>query len=129
MSKPEPSSDSFDPLRKLVDDWEKRIDGVANKVMGTDGFTQALNQSQTLTLRLQRGFHDAMAAHLKNINMPSRGDLLRLAESVQALDQRMARMELMLEDLLRNTGSAGTAVRAGPPRTRRPPSQRTEEPT
>jgi len=129
MSKSDASSDPFDPLRKLVDDWEKRIDGVANKVMGTDGFSQAMNQSQTLGLRIQQGFQDAMAAHLKNINMPSRGDVLRLAESVQALDQRMARMELMLEDLLRNTGSVGTSVRSGPPRTRKPPSQRTEEPT
>lgn len=129
MSKPDTSSDPFDPLRKFVDDWEKRIDGVANKVMGTDGFSQAMNQSQTLSLRIQKGFQDAMAAHLKNINMPSRGDVLRLAESVQALNQRMARMELMLEDVLRHTGNNSGAGRSGPPRTRKPPSQRTEEPT
>lgn len=129
MSKPDSSADPFDPLRKLVDDWERRIDGVANKVMGTDGFSQAMNQSQNLSLRVQQGFQDAMAAHLKNINMPSRSDVLRLAESVQALDQRMARMEVMLEDLLRNTGSVSATGRSGPPRTRKPPSQRTEEPT
>lgn len=129
MSKPEASSDPFDPLRKLVDDWEKRIDGVANRVMGTDGFSHAMNRSQTLSLRIQQSFQDAMAAHLKNINMPSRGDVLRLAESVQALDQRMARMEVMLEDLLRHSGSDNGARRSGPPRTRKPPSQRTEEPT
>jgi polyhydroxyalkanoate synthesis regulator phasin len=129
MSKPDASPDPFDPLRKLVDDWEKRIDGVANKVMGTDGFSQAMNQTQTLSLRVQQGFQDAMGAHLKNINMPSRGDVLRLAESVQALNQRMARMENMLEQVLHNTGSAGTAGRSGPPRTRKPPSQRSGEPT
>jgi len=129
MSKPDATPDPFVPLRKLVDDWEQRIDGVANKVMGTDGFSQAMNQSQTLGLRLQKGFQDAMAAHLKNINMPSRGDVLRLAESVHALNQRMARMELLLEDVLRNTGGNGGGSRSGPPRTRKPPSQRTEEAT
>jgi len=125
MSKQDASNDPFDPLRKFVDDMEKRIDGVANKVMGTDGFSQAMNQTQTLSLKLQQGFQDAMAAHLKNINMPSRGDVLRLAESIQALNQRMARMELLLEDVARNTGSGPTAARSGPPRTRKPPSQRT----
>ena len=129
MSKPDASPDPSDPLRKFVDDWEKRIDGLANKVMGTDGFSQAMNQSQNLSLRIQQGFQDAMAAHLKNINMPSRGDVLRLAESVQTLNQRMARMELMLEDVLRNTGSGSVASRSGPPRTRKPPSQRKGEPT
>ncbi|MCC5886548.1 MAG: hypothetical protein JJT88_08950 [Gammaproteobacteria bacterium] len=129
MSKPDASNDPFDPLRKLVDDVEKRIDGVANKVMGTDGFSQAMNQTQNLGLRLQQGFQDAMATHLKNINMPSRGDVLRLAESVQALNQRMARMELLLEDVVRNTGSGQASAPSGPPRTRKPPSQRTGEPT
>lgn len=129
MSKQDAASDPFDPLRKFVDDMEKRIDGVANKVMGTDGFSQAMNQTQNLGLRVQQGFQDAMAAHLKNINMPSRADVLRLAESVQALNQRMARMELLLEDVVRNTGNGQAATRSGPPRTRKPPSQRTGEPS
>ncbi len=129
MSKQDASNDPLDSLRKLVDDWEKRIDGVANKVMGTDGFSQAMNQTQKLGLRMQQGFQDAMAAHLKNINMPSRGDVTRLAESVQALNQRMARMELLLEDVLRNTGAGTPTAHSGPPRTRQPPSQRKGEPT
>lgn len=119
-----PGNDPLDPLRRLVDDWERRIDGVANQVMGTDGFSQAMNRGQSLGLRLQQGFRDAMAAHLKQMNMPSREDVLRLGETVQGLDQRIARIEQLLDDLLRQTRPPPTID--GPPRTRKPPSQRQE---
>lgn len=127
MSKPEASNDPFDTLRRLVDDWEKRIDGVANQVMGTDGFSLAMNKTQNLGLRVQKGVRDAMASHLKNINMPSRDDVIRLGEAVQAMEQRLARVEHLLEVTAKGAGNQGP--RSGPPRTRKPPSQRGGQPT
>ncbi len=128
MSKPEASNDPFDTLRRLVDDWEKRIDGVANQVMGTDGFSQAMNKTQNLGLRVQKGVQDAMAAHLKNINMPSRDDVLSLGQAVQAMEKRLARVEYLLEEAAMRAGG-NQGPRSGPPRTRRPPSQQGGQPT
>lgn len=127
MSKSDAAKDPFDTVRKLVDDWEKRIDGLANQVMDTNGFSLAMNSTQNLGLRLQRGIQDAMAAHLKNINMPSRDDVLRLGEAVQNLDKRLARVEILLEEAALANASGNARSRTGPARTRKPPSQQASQ--
>lgn len=109
-------------LQQIITDWERRIDSVANRVMGTDEFSRGMNTVQSLQLGMQRAFMEAMAAHLNNLNMPSRADVTELGELLRALDRRVARVETLLEHL---TGEAagGAAARRGPPRTKRPPSE------
>lgn len=123
MPTPPASDDPFDRLRTLVDDWERRIDGFANQVMGTDTFSRTMNQAQGLQLRIQRTVQDAMAAHLNNINMPSRDDVVRIGESLHTLERRMARVEELLTEVVRQQqgGSSAARIRTGPPRTRKPP--------
>lgn len=119
------SANPLADLQQFITDWERRIDGVANRVMGTDEFSRGMNTVQSLQLGMQRAFLEAMATHLNNLNMPSRDDVIAMGETLRTLDRRVAHIEQMLE--AQAGGGEGTGlVRRGPPRTKRPPSARGE---
>ncbi|MCB1693521.1 MAG: hypothetical protein KDI19_12210 [Pseudomonadales bacterium] len=106
-------------FQEYVTEWERSVDKFFNQLMGTEQFSQSMNQLQKLQLEFQKNFRDAMANQLVMMNIPSRDDLLNLAEQVRSLDDRMARIEAALSRL----ASAGEnePKRRGPARTRRPP--------
>ncbi len=114
------ATDPVESFRNLVTEFERGFDTLANRFMGTDEFSQAMNQLQSMQLSMQKAFNDAMANHLANFNMPSREDVLRLGESMRVVEQRLARIE---ELLLEKTPYSAVSRPGGPPRTRLPPSQ------
>ncbi len=114
-------------LQQFITDWERRIDSVANRVMGTDEFSRGMNTMQSMQLGMQRAFLEAMATHLNNFNMPSRDDVVAMGEILRTLDRRVAHIEQLLEEQSGDAGR-GAPVRRGPPRTKRPPSARGETP-
>ena len=117
--------DPTETFRNLVTEWERGFDAMANRIMGTEEFSRSMNRFQDLQLGLQKRFNEAMAQQLSNLNLPSRDDVLRLGESVRALDRRLTRIEALL---VRQSPGADEANRPkkGPPRTKRPPSERRE---
>ncbi len=89
-------TDPTEAFRNLVSEWERGFDSMANKIMGTDEFSQSMNQFQNVQLAMQKRFNEAMAQHLLNLNMPSRDDILRLGESIRSVEQRLASIEAAL---------------------------------
>lgn len=118
--------DPAEAFQKLVTDWERGFDTMANKFMGTEEFSRSMNQLQDLQLSMQKRFSEGMAEQLSNFNIPSRDDILRLGESLHALDRRLAKVESMLEkqSKKKNKKKGERAKVAGPPRTKLPPSAR-----
>ena len=116
-------TDPAEAFAKLVSDWERNFDSIANKIMGTDEFSQSMNQFQNLQLAMQKRFNEAMAQHLLNLNMPSRDDILRLGESIRAVEKRLASIETTLAKKKKKTDKTGGKK---PPRTKLPPSMRSE---
>ncbi|HSG90935.1 MAG TPA: hypothetical protein VLA56_17080 [Pseudomonadales bacterium] len=117
----------FAQLQQFITDWERRIDSVANRVMGTDEFSRTMNAAQKIQLGMQKAFMEAMANHLNNLNMPSRSDITDIGATLVALEQRLARIEAMLARQAQVQAQAPGQVaaapaRRGPPRTRKPPS-------
>lgn len=119
MSKQTPS-DPAEAFRELLTQWERGFDSLANSIMGTEGFSRSMNQMQDAQLGAQKAFRDFVTQNLTMANMPTRDDLLRVAESVQDLDKRMARIEALLEDIAPAATRAKPRTRKGPPRTRKP---------
>ena len=114
-------------LQAFITDWERRIDSVANRVMGTDEFSRGMNTVQSMQLGMQRAFLEAMATHLNNLNMPSRDEVIAIGETLRTLDRRVAHIEQMLE-AQGAEADREAHVRRGPPRTKRPPSARGAQP-
>lgn len=118
--------DSRDPsavFNEWVTQWERAVDSFSNQLMGTDDFSKAVNSVQNTQLQMQRVFAEMMARHLANLNMPSRQDVLDLAENLQAIETRLGRIESKLEKLGSSTPGK-PAKPKGPPRTKRPPAKK-----
>ena len=118
--------DPAETFQKLVTEWERGFDAMANKFMGTEEFSRSMNQLQDLQLAMQKRFNEAMAEQLSHFNIPSRDDILRLGEAVHALDKRVARVESMLTKKEKKKKKKKDGASNGPPRTKLPPSARRE---
>ncbi len=114
-----PAKNLDESYREMVTQWERNFDSFANQFMGTESFSRGMNQAQDAQLALRKTFQEFMGKSLENVNMPSREDLVKVAESVQSVDRRLARIEEMLSSMLSN--APPTAPRKGPPRTKKPP--------
>ena len=112
-------TDPADVFREWVTQWERAVDSFSNQVMGTDDFSKAINTAQNTQLKFQKLFGEMMAGHLANLNMPNRQEVHQIAEGIQGLDTRMARMEAALAKLVTASGTGDTS-RKGPPRTKKP---------
>lgn len=116
--KPKDLDESF---REMVTEWERNFDKFANQFMGTESFTRGMNQMQDMQMVMRKMFQDFMGKQLEGANMPSREDVVKLAETVHGLDRRLARIEDLLSQMVSNTAPA--TERRGPPRTKQPPAR------
>ena len=120
---PEKRPDPAESFRDLITEWERKIDSVANKVMGTTEFSRTMNQVQDLQLSVQKRFTDAMANRLSRLNMPTREDVLRLGRNIRALDKRLANIERLLEEQAPGKKKAAAKDPSRPPRTKVAPGR------
>ena len=127
--------DLGETFRELVTTWERDFNAFANQLMGTESFSRAMNSAQKSTLGVQQMFSDAMARHFAAMNLPSRQDIVHLAETLQEVVRRLERIEAQMQAQPAPLAAAGTpdepaqgnvvadaAAPAGPRRTRRPPA-------
>lgn len=110
----------LDPLsmwRDALSQWESSSNQLANKEMGSEDFARSMNGLLGLSLGLQQALGKANSTLLKELNLPSRGELLELGE-------RLQRIEDQLTLITRALGAQSSALAPGPsampPRTRRP---------
>jgi len=119
------TTDPADTFRNLITDFERSFDGLANQFMGTGEFSSAMNQLQSMQLKMQKAFSETMAAHLATFNLPSRDDVQRLGENVHSMEQRIAHIE---ELLVKQSPEKSDFSPKGPPRTRQPPGVKGKQP-
>lgn len=124
---PGPSStDPLDPMalwRDAVAQWEKGVNDVVGRSLGTSEFAQGMHGALGSSLSAQKGLADLMGRYLTALNLPSRGEVAALGERLSSIEARLIRMNTLLEHLVdpAAAGLAPTTV-AKVPRTRRPPS-------
>ena len=118
--------DAAETFNKLITEWERGFDAMANKIMGTDEFSSSMNKFQDLQLSMQKRFNEAMAEQLTTFNLPSRDDMLRLGEGIRSLDKRLSHIEDLLASQAKKSGKSkkdSKNKKKGPPRTKQPPSR------
>ncbi len=101
----------------LLTQWEREFNSLANQVMGTEGFGQAMNTVQSAQTHLQKTLVDGLSRQRETFNLPTRDDVLRIAQGIQSIERRLERIEEKL--------SIGDepSVRPAPPRTKQPPAE------
>jgi polyhydroxyalkanoic acid synthase PhaR subunit len=125
-----PSTEAPDPFaawRDWVGQSERQWNAFLNEAMATDEFGQSMGQFMDVYLNLQRGMNEVMGRYLTALNLPSRSDVLSLANRLSDLEGRLSDIEDTLHELRtviegRGPGINGKVDEAPPkpPRTRKP---------
>ncbi len=79
MTEP-PSKDPAAAWRDLVAQWEKNLNELANRAMGSDEFAKSMNQAVNLSAGMQNSMSDAMGRYLASLNLPSRAEMIDFGE-------------------------------------------------
>jgi hypothetical protein len=122
MVQPKSLLDPFDLFRGLASRLERGLEQAAGRGVRSDGFTRVMHQALGVSLLARRLSRQAQDGLLGALNLPSRSDLLKLGERLQALEDRVIGLSADLG--ARRAGRALAAPRpalTAPPRTKKPP--------
>jgi hypothetical protein len=121
-------NDPFALWQKMIGEMEKGFNAFANQAMTSSQFSKAMNQASGATAGAQKQLSDLMERYLVRMNMPSRSQMVGMAERLQAIEGQLNEIKTLLQQM--NAVSAMTrdspAAPPKPPRTRRPPASAAE---
>ena len=118
---------SNDPValwQNMVGEMEKGFNAFANQAMASPQFSQVVNQVGGATAGAQKQLGDLMEKYLVSMNLPSRAQMVSMAERLQSIEGQLNEIKALLHQVHNNSGATegGHAGAPKPPRTRRPPS-------
>src|ERR1700680_3566377 len=118
---------SNDPVaiwQNMLGEMEKGFNSFANQAMASPEFSKVVNQVGGASAGAQKQLSDLMEKYLVGMNLPSRAQMVSMAERLQSIEGQLNEIKAMLHESRSNPGAAegGNAAARKPPRTRRPPS-------
>ena len=118
------SNDPVAMWQNMIGEMEKGFNSFANQAMASPEFSKVVNQVGGVTAGAQKQLGDLMEKYLVSMNLPSRVQMVGMAERLQSIEGQLNEIKAMLHQMNSNSaGSAGGyAGVAKPPRTKRPPS-------
>ena len=115
------SNDPVAMWQNMIGEMEKGFNSLANQTMSSPEFSKAMNQAGNASAGAQKQFGDLMEKYLLNMNLPSRAQMVGMAERLQNIEGQLNEIKAMLTQMNAGATPAGYAP-ARPPRTKRPPS-------
>jgi hypothetical protein len=117
------SSDPVALWQNMIGEIEKGFNAFANQAMASPQFSKAVNQVGGATAGAQKQFGEFMEKYLLSMNLPSRAQMVGMAERLQAIEGQLNDIKAMLQQMQgTSAGAAGYSQTPRPPRTKRPPS-------
>jgi len=108
----------------MIGEMEKGFNSFANQAMASPEFSKVMNQVGGVTAGAQKQLGEMMEKYLVSMNLPSRAQLVSMAERIQNIEGQLNEIKAMLHQIHHSSaapeGGYGTSR---PPRTRRPPSE------
>jgi hypothetical protein len=109
--------------QKMVGEMEKGFNSFANQAMSAPEFSQAVNPAGGVAAGAQKQLGELMEKYLVSMNLPSREQVIGLAERLQSIEGQIGEIKSMLSQMAASSGaSQGSDTALRPPRTKRPPS-------
>ena len=115
--------------QKMIGDIEKNLNASANRAMTLPEFSKFINQAGGLAAGSQKQFGDMIEKYLLVMNLPSRAQVVGLAERLLAIEGQLNSMNELLRQMQKDAPKASTSSPTKPPRTRRPPAPSSGERT
>ena len=118
---------SNDPVaiwQNMVGEMEKGFNAFASKALESPEISKVVNQVGGVSAGAQKQLGDMMEKYLVSMNLPSRAQMVGMAERLQGIEGQLNEIKAMLHQLRNNPGEAegGYPAAPKPPRTKRPPS-------
>jgi len=118
---------SNDPValwQNMIGEMEKGFNAFANQAMASPQFSKAVNQMGGATAGAQKQLSELMEKYLVSMNLPSRAQMIGMAERLQSIEGQLSEVKAMLHQMQGAAAgsSAGYSQTPRPPRTKRPPS-------
>jgi hypothetical protein len=109
--------------QKMLGEMEKEFNSLANQALASPQFSRAMNQAGGVTAGAHKQFGELMEKYFISMNMPSRSQMVGIAERLQAIEGQLNDIKLLLQEMQKQTGAVlPAATSPKPPRTRRPPA-------
>jgi hypothetical protein len=123
MPMSEKSNDPIALWQKMLGEMEKGFNSFANQALASPQFSKAVNQASGVTAGAHKQLGDLMEKYFISMNMPSRSQVVGIAERLQTIEGQLAEMKALLLQMQKGSGTAAPpASLPRPPRTRRPPA-------
>ena len=118
---------STDPVaiwQNMMGEMEKGFNAFATKAMETPEFSKVVNQVGGVSAGAQKQLGDMMEKYLLSMNLPSRAQMVGMAERLQGIEGQLSEIKALLHQVHNNSGApaGGYPAAPRPPRTKRPPS-------
>jgi hypothetical protein len=111
--------------QSMIAEMEKGFNSFANQAMTSPEFSKAMNQVGGVTAGAQKQLGELMEKYLLAMNLPSRAQMVGMAERLQNIEGQLNEIKALLHQVHHNSlapeGGYGATPR--PPRTKRPPSE------
>src|SRR2546423_1484900 len=120
----EKSNDRVAMWQNMIGEMEKGFNSFANQAMASPEFSKAMNQVGGATAGGQKQLGELMEKYFVSMNLPSRGQMVSMAERLQSIEGQLNEIKALLSQVHNNSPAPGVGYPAAPrpPRTRRPPS-------
>ena len=107
----------------MIGEMEKGFNAFAGKAMESPEFSKVMNQVGGVTAGAQKQLGEMMEKYLVSMNLPSRAQMVGMAERLQNIEGQLNEIKAMLQQVHHNslTPESGYAS-SRPPRTKQPPS-------
>jgi hypothetical protein len=117
---------SNDPVaiwQTVMGEMEKGFNAFATKAMESPEFSRVVNQVGGVSAGAQKQLGEMMEKYLVNMNLPSRAQMVGMAERLQAIEAQLNDIKAMLHQIHGQSGApqGGYAAAPRPPRTKKPP--------
>ena len=118
------SNDPAAMWQNMLGEMENGFNSFANQAMASPEFSKVVNQVGGVTAGAQKQLGDLMEKYLVGMNLPSRAQMVSMAERLQSIEGQLNEIKALLYQAQQGSGApaGGPAAAPRPPRTKRPPS-------
>jgi len=115
------SNDPAEIWQTMIGEMEKGFNAFANQAMASPEFSKVVNQVGGATAGAQKQLSELMEKYLLTMNLPSRAQMVGMAERLQSIEGQLNEIKSMLQQMQGSTAGTGSPATPRPPRTKRPP--------
>jgi hypothetical protein len=116
---------SNDPVaiwHTMIGEMEKGFNSFATRAMESPEFSKVVNQVGGVSAGAQKQFGEMMEKYLVGMNLPSRAQMVGMAERLQGIEDQLNEIKALLQQNNAAARGGGYPAPPKPPRTKRPPS-------